>query len=298
MAGAGIADAPGAGCAVCGGPMASAGQVRGKTIPGPYRLRRCGGCGFASVADPPDPARVYTDDYYRGAGADPLVDYAFEASAPGRTIRRYEWRGIAARVGALAPIGPATRWLDAGCGTGGLVAYLRGQVGCDAVGQEEGWALERLRSTGIPVVDRDALPALRGTFDVVTAIEVIEHVSDPVPFLRGLRDLLRPGGLLFLTTGNAAPHRDDLAGWSYVVPEIHVSFFEPRTLERALIAAGFRPAFPGFGPGHADIIRFKVLKNVGVRTRSAWERALPWPLIARAVDRRHGVSAHPVGYAA
>ena len=77
-----------------------------------------------------------------------------------------------------------------------------------------------------------------------------------------------------------------------------MSFFEPRTLARALIAAGFRPESPGFGPGHADIIRFKVLKNLGVRSRSAWERALPWPLIARAVDRRHGVSAHPVGYAA
>jgi SAM-dependent methyltransferase len=278
--------------------MAPAGMVRGRTIPGPYRLLRCDGCGFAAVAHPPDPALVYTDDYYRGAGADPLVDYAFEASAPERTIRRYEWRGIAARVEALAPIGPATRWLDAGCGTGGLVAYLREHVGCDAVGQEEGWALERLRLTGIPVVDRDALSALRGTFDVVTAIEVIEHVPDPIPFLEGLRDLLRPGGLLFLTTGNAAPHRDDLAGWNYVTPEIHVSFFEPRTLERALIAAGFRPESPGFGPGHADIIRFKVLKNLGVRSRSAWERVLPWPLIARVVDRRHGVSAHPVGYAA
>ena len=137
--------------------MAPAGVVRGKTIPGPYRLLRCGGCGFAAVAHPPDPALVYTDEYYRGAGADPLVDYAFEAGAPGRTIRRYEWRGIAARVAALAPIGPATRWLDAGCGTGGLVAYLREHVGCDAMGQEEGWALERLRLTGIPVVDPDAL---------------------------------------------------------------------------------------------------------------------------------------------
>jgi hypothetical protein len=35
-----------------------------------------------------------------------------------------------------------------------------------------------------------------------------------------------------------------------------------------------------------------------VRTRSRWEGALPWTAIARAADRRHGVSAHPVGYAA
>ena len=83
-----------------------------------------------------------------------------------------------------------------------------------------------------------------------------------------MRALLRPGGLLFLTTGNAAAHRGALADWSYVIPEIHVSFFEPRTLARAMAAAGFRPQATGFGPGHSDIIRFKVLKNLRVRTRS------------------------------
>lgn len=273
-------------------------MVVGRTIPGPYRLRRCEACGFAAILDPPDPGRVYTEDYYRGAGADPLVDYAFEMDHPERTIRAYEWRGIVARVRSLTALGPATRWLDAGCGTGGLVRHLRDRVGCEALGLEEGWALARARERGIPAVGSEEFQALHGRFDVVSAVEVIEHVPEPMTFLRRLRGLLRPGGLLFLTTGNAAPHRDRLAGWSYVVPEIHVSFFEPRTLARALADAGFRPRITGFGPGHADIIRFKVLKNLRVRRRAAWERALPWSLIARAIDRRVGVSAHPVGFAA
>ena len=76
---------------------------------------------------------------------------------------------------------------------------------------------------------------------MVTAIEVIEHTLDPLAELRTIRGLLRPGGLLFLTTGNAAPFASDLLRWSYIVPEIHVSFFEPDTLERALVKCGFRP---------------------------------------------------------
>jgi SAM-dependent methyltransferase len=285
-------------CRVCGGGTHDAGEVRGRVIPGPYRLLRCEACGFARVVDPPEPALVYTDAYYRGEGADPMVDYAFEAANPGRTVRAYEWRGIVDRVAALAPLDASTRWLDAGCGTGGLVRHLRATVGCEAVGLEEGTALERLRAAGVPAVGEDELDGLEGRVDVVTAIEVIEHVADPVPFLRRLRALLRPGGVLFLTTGNAAAHRGALADWSYVIPEIHVSLFEPRTMAHAMTATGFRPTITGFGPGHVDIIRFKVLKNLRVRTRSRWEAALPWPAIARAADRRHGVSAHPVGYAA
>jgi SAM-dependent methyltransferase len=285
-------------CRVCGARTRDAGRVRGRAIPGPYLLVRCPACGFARVVDPPDPALVYTEAYYRGEGADPLVDYAFEAANPDRTVRVYEWRGIVARVAALAPIGPSARWLDAGCGTGGLVRHARDAVGCDVVGLEGGWALERLREAGLPVVAEEDLAGLEGAFDVVTAIEVIEHVPDPMGFLRAMRRLLRPGGLLFLTTGNAAAHRGALADWSYVIPEIHVSFFEPRTLVHAMAGTGFRPVITRYGPGQTDIIRFKILKNLRVSTRSRWEAILPWSPIARLADRRQGVSAHPVGYAA
>jgi SAM-dependent methyltransferase len=60
-------------------------------------------------------------------------------------------------------------------------------------------------------------------------------------------------------------------------------------------AAGLEAEPGGFGPGWTDIIRFKALKNLRRRTVSALERAVPWPLAARVLDRRLGVSAHPVG---
>lgn len=95
------------------------------------------------MADPEvDLASVYDERYYRGEGADPLVDYVHEAENVDHTIRRFEWRGVLNVVSSLIPVGPETQWLDYGCGTGGLVSYLRGHAVQHAVGHEVGWGAE------------------------------------------------------------------------------------------------------------------------------------------------------------
>jgi SAM-dependent methyltransferase len=285
-------------CKICGSPTDTAGTVHGGFSGRDFALRRCDACGFAFVADPwLDFAAIYDDAYYQGKGADPLVDYATELERPERALRQYEWRGIHERVRTLIALPPGARWLDYGCGAGGLVRYLRATAGYDAVGYEQGWGLARLREHGIPFVEEAHLEGHEGAFDVVTAIEVLEHVTDPLTELRRMRALLRPGGLLFLTTGNAEPYAARLSTWRYVIPEIHIAFFEPRTLARAMREAGLSPQTPGFGPGWPDIVRFKLLKNLRRRTVSPLDRLLPWPVVARAVDRRYRLSAHPVGWA-
>jgi SAM-dependent methyltransferase len=285
-------------CRVCGGETAAAGSKRGILTGRIFQLRRCAGCGFGFVSDPDeDYARIYDESYYRGEGPDPLVDYLFELEHPEATIRRWEWEGIVEVVRALRPVTPGVRWLDYGCGNGGLVRHLLESRTCEAVGFETGWIAERARARGIPVASAGELASHRGRYDVVSAIEVIEHVVEPLAMLRAARELLKPGGLLFLTTGNAA-RQANLARWNYVIPEIHVSFFEPRTLERALQRTGFQPQRRGFLPGFEKIIRFKILKNLGFRRDRPAFDVLPWARLARLADARLAISAHPVGWAA
>jgi 2-polyprenyl-3-methyl-5-hydroxy-6-metoxy-1,4-benzoquinol methylase len=285
-------------CPICAAAAPPLAVVHGKYRRRDFTLRRCPECRLAFVEDPwTDYARIYDAAYYAGRGADVLVDYHFELAQPGRTIRLYEWRGIATAAGALCGAGRGSRWLDYGAGNGGLVRHLRSEDGIDAVGFDEGAMAADAVALGVPFVDAEALDAQAGTFDVVSAIEVLEHVLDPVAELRRMGRLLRPGGLLFVTTGNAAPHANRLHRWRYVKPEIHVSFYEPKTLERAMELAGLSTQRLGGTPGVADIIKFKIFKNLGLRRRHVLTDLVPAGLAAALADRIAHVSDMPVGRA-
>ena len=102
-------------------------------------LRRCRGCRFAFVEDPwTEYEKIYDAAYYEGRGADPLIDYHYELAEPHRAIRGYEWAGIVQVVAGLAGLDKRTRWLDFGCGNGGLVRHAAEAVGCQIVGFEQG----------------------------------------------------------------------------------------------------------------------------------------------------------------
>jgi SAM-dependent methyltransferase len=284
-------------CPICGkSDFEDVGVVPGTVIQRQFQICRCTSCQFVFVSNPwLEYDSLYSEDYYNGKGADTKLNYVGEVQHPTRTVRRYEWHGVLERVRDLTPLPEHPTWLDYGCGTGGLVTYLRGEE-VDAFGFEQGWCQDLLRRNDVPMIRPDELARNAGRFDVVSAVEVIEHTPDPVAVLRSIRPLLKPGGLLFLTTGNAQPFHDRITKWRYVTPDVHISYFEPATLAAALDLAGFSPAFPGFGPGWDGIIRYKILMSLRRKWTSPFEAIVPWRPLARLIDSRLKLSAQPVGW--
>jgi 2-polyprenyl-6-hydroxyphenyl methylase/3-demethylubiquinone-9 3-methyltransferase len=108
---------------------------------------------------------------------------------------------------SFAPLAGKTA-LDVGCGAGLLaepLARLGAKVtGLDAAPENIGAARAHAAAIGLDIEyiagGIENLPGRR--FDLVTSMEVIEHVSNPAAFVAGLVDALAPGGLMILSTPN------------------------------------------------------------------------------------------------
>ncbi len=78
-------------------------------------------------------------------------------------------------------------------------------------------------------------------YDLLTAFELFEHLHDPIPFVEKVRDLLNPGGYLFLTTLNGLGFDIQIL-WDRaksVSPPHHLNFFNPLSIEILLDHVGF-----------------------------------------------------------
>jgi SAM-dependent methyltransferase len=136
------------------------------------------------------------------------------------------------------------RWLDVGYGGGELLAIAeRHGWRCHGIevsgqaldyGRGRGWAV-----TPNPSRDPRFEPA---AFDVVSMIELLEHVPVPAQVLRDAAGWLRPGGFLYITTPNAASLNGRILGldWSVVSPPEHIVLWTARALRQALDTSGFR----------------------------------------------------------
>ena len=155
------------------------------------------------------------------------------------------WR--AARAGQFirhlpGPVAGA-RLLDVGCGDGGFLRVARA-LGYLASGIEfDAAAASLAQGHGFEVFvgGVEAAPIAPASIDQITLSHVIEHLCDPVPMLRRLRQWLKPGGRIWLQTPNidSAGAQAFGADWRGLEPPRHLVMFNAASLRLALESSGF-----------------------------------------------------------
>ena len=190
------------------------------------------------------------------------------------------------------------RILDIGCGTGGNLELL------SRFGRAEGVdisseALDFCRARGLKNVRQGAaetLPFANESFDLVTGLDVVEHLDDDVAGLREMRRVLRPGGHLLLfvpafmflwgVQDDVSHHRR-----RYTLPELkkklaqaglgierasyaNISFFAPILLGRVFMnVSGLRPA----SENNINVGAFNGLLGRVLGAESWWLKRLNFP---------------------
>ncbi|MGB6985170.1 MAG: class I SAM-dependent methyltransferase [Candidatus Aquilonibacter sp.] len=196
-----------------------------------FRVVGCRRCGHIYVNPRLDDDAIealYDEAYYDGRGFDRNTRYADLIEGPG-LIEHFsdEILTLEEVAGTLA----GRTILDIGCGSGGLVRALRSK-GAEAFGFDTSERSRELaREYGTPLAEDsiDRLHAQGRRYDIVAAMEVIEHTLSPTAFLQSLRTLVRPGGVLFIETGNWNLVRL-VPNTPYVMPEGHIHYLTPVTL--------------------------------------------------------------------
>ncbi|MCC7146650.1 MAG: class I SAM-dependent methyltransferase [Phycisphaeraceae bacterium] len=239
---------------------------------------RCAHCGLVMTNPmPTDEAlgefyKKHYRKYYRKLER-PDVSYIQRYALHRRAIYTVKFLAAQGLLGHENGQGAGTRVLDVGCGEGSILREIRLQKEkCQAYGVEvyEPFARFTEEYAGCPTYrDLRDVPRSPGElFDLVILSHVLEHILEPVDFLKQLAELLRPGGKIFIDVPDVCRYH-----WLADLHLAHVYHFSPRTLAAVCRAADLEVAasethHPPKLPGCVRMVAGK--KNEVKSPQTAW----------------------------
>lgn len=221
-------------CPVCANTNITPFQWESPELP----LRTCRECGLVFLSSPPPASHlqhIYENGYYAHWQGEWQTVWDNKLRSSRRILDK-----VAPYV--LAPSGTPSL-LDVGCAHGFFLeaARERGfktsgvEIAPDAVAYAKDRGLEVLQGTILDAPFADA------SLDVITAIDVIEHLPDPMAFADSVRRLLVPGGLMVLVTPDISNWTAWLmrGRWPHYKSE-HVLYYSPRSIRKLCELGGFK----------------------------------------------------------
>ncbi len=207
-----------------------------------YSILSCLACGLRFLWPQPDTGAInalYSNEYF---ASDDSVSPGYSDYVAQASYHRATFQG---RLKLLPPPAQGAQLVDAGAAAGFFVEQAK-LAGWNARGVEPNDTMARYARDVLGVdVRSGTLEELRlppGGIDAVTLWEVIEHLPNPRAFLVEAKRILRPGGILALSTPDAGSIVSRMSGRRWLgwrkVPE-HLFFFSKPTLTRLLNECGF-----------------------------------------------------------
>ena len=252
-------------CLVCGGTI-----LRPALRKDGFDLVSCASCGILMRAELPgreELKEIYAPDYFEFRPENPVdgyADYLGDAERHREAARR--------RLALIDRFAPSRgKLLDVGAAAGFFVDEAT-RAGWDAEGVDVArhvveWGRREL---GLPlhVGDLAAVEGI-GSCSAVTMWDYIEHSLDPAGDLARSNDLLVPGGVVALSTGDldSVAARVTRSRWHLLTPRHHNFFFSARTLARLLERTGFDVVWVGHPGSRYSLAHLAYKLDLGALTR-------------------------------
>ena len=211
-------------------------------FPGTWGIVKCSVCGLMVTS--PRPNRETIADYYPDDYQPFTAPHAPRADGWKRVLKPLVARLLDSKEHILPPHIRGGAALEVGCGSGRFLIQL----------VEMGWQVQAIdpsvntvdalrKCTGLPVsvgtIDSTRFDS--GSFDLIAALMVLEHLHDPLEDARKLYDWLRPGGHIVGSVPNCASWEFRFFGpdWYALQVPTHLFHFTPARLRHLLEDAGF-----------------------------------------------------------
>jgi SAM-dependent methyltransferase len=201
-----------------------------------FSIARCPGCKLLWTDTSPgfDTNSIYSEEYFQGGVPDGYSDYLGSEKLLAREFD--------ARLEFVRSFQSGGKLFEIGCATGGFLRQAKEYFEAKGTDVSE-FAIQAAREKGLDVRcgEFEASQVDAASYDVFVLFDTIEHLPDPIDTLRKVSECLRPGGVVFLTTGDSASLTARVCGsrWRLMTPPQHLWFFSRQSLTELLSDLGF-----------------------------------------------------------